>query len=209
MSPAGLPLFREAVKDRVGNGDLRPDIEKAYTANFKLFDKFFDFKAPPESPLSENVLGIDKTRRTSQDHLPLTSKRALDYFRIKHINPCSPTPLDPSNLPISAACLQSAALALALDATIGFVPLSLSHHFLPDVAACSSLDFALRFHTDVLDMEKWHLRELHTVVGDYGRTFNEARVWDEGRRLVATMNQQNLLRPHKGHDTSRMGETKL
>lgn len=208
-NPADLPLFRERVKDRVSNGDLHYNIEKAYSTYFTLFDKWFDYKMPDESPMSENVLGIDKTRKTSQDHLPLTSKYSLDYFRSKHnVALLNSTP-PPNTLPISPACLHFASLALAVDAAIAFVPLAHSHHFLPDVAACSSLDFALRFHTDVLDMAKWHLREMRTVVGDYGRTFNEAKVWDESGRLVAIMNQQNILRPHRGLKKTESGRPKI
>lgn len=191
-----LPLFHQQIKDRVKIGDLNPNVETAYSTYFTLFDKFFDFKAPPNSPHCENVMGIDKTRRTSQDHLPLTSKTTRDYFRLK--SPFPPIcPLSSSHLPISPTCLHFASFAFAVDAALSFIPLTLSHHFLPDVGACSSLDFALRFHTDVLDLAKWHQREMRTIAGDYGRTFNEARIWNEEGKLVATMNQQGILRPHK------------
>jgi acyl-CoA thioesterase II len=208
-SPADLPLFHEQIKERVANGDLHPDVDKVYTSNFKLFDKLFDTKTPPESPLGQNVLGIDKTRETSQDDLPLTSKSTIDYFRLKQDVNSSLSTANPAALSISPSGLHSASIAFALDGTIAFVPLSLSHHFLPDVAACSSLDFALRFHTDVLDIGKWHLREMRTIVGDYGRTFNESMLWDEGGKLVATMNQQGILRPHRHHDKTMSVEAKL
>jgi acyl-CoA thioesterase len=97
-------------------------------------------------------------------------------------------------------------LAFALDGAISFIPLILSQHFLTDVAACSSPDFALRFHTDVPDATRWHLREMRTVVGDYGRTYNEARIWNETGMLVGTMNQQGILRPHV--DRNVAGEVK-
>ncbi len=209
MKPEALPLYREALRDRVTQGDLPPSVEKAYTTNFKLFESFFEFKAPPDAPLYENVMGIDKTRQTSQDHLPLTSKRHLDYFRIRQNTSSTLSPSTPDALPVSSACLHFSALAFAMDAMLAFIPLSLSHHFLPDVAACSSLDFALRFHVDVLDAGEWHLRDIRTVVGDYGRTYNEARLWNDEGRLVATMNQQGILRPHSGPDKRRRGETKL
>ncbi len=207
-NPAGLPLFLQQIRDRVSHGDLHPNVEKVYTATFNVFDKLFDFKVPPDTPLGENTFGIDKTRTTSQDHLPLTSKTTLDHIRSKH-GLISSSHADRPTLPISSACLQFATLAFAVDAGIGFVPLSLSHHFLEDVAVCSSLDFALRFHTDLLDMSEWHLRELKTVVGDYGRTFNEVRVWNEAGMLVASMNQQCILKPHRGPDKSVTGAAKL
>jgi acyl-CoA thioesterase II len=208
MHHANLPFFHEQIKDRVKRGDLSPSVEKAYSTIFKPLDELFDSKVPPASPHSENILGIDKTRKTSQDHLPLTSKTTLDYFRSKSPRP-SVTPLSSLYLPISPTCLHFATLTFAIDAAISFIPLTLSHHFLPDVAACSSLDFALRFHTDVLDMGKWHLREMRTVAGDYGRTFNEARVWNDEGILVATMNQQSILRPHKVRGETGGIESKL
>ena len=202
-----LPLFHQQIKDRVKIGDLDPDVEKVYSTNFKLFDRFFDLKAPPTSPHSENVMGIEKTRKTSQDHLPLTSKTTRDCFRLKSPLPDLSLPSSPY-LPISPNCLHFASFAFAVDAIISFIPLTLSHHFLDDVAACSSLDFALRFHTDVLDLGKWHLREMRTIAGDYGRTFNEARIWNDEGGLVATMNQQGILRPHKARSEIR-GHAKL
>jgi acyl-CoA thioesterase II len=208
-SPAELSLFHEQIKDRVANGDLHPDVEKVYTSNFELFDRLFDNKTPSESPLGQNVLGIDKTCETSQDHLPLTSKRTIDYLRLKQDVNSSLSTTSPTPLSISLSCLHSASIAFALDGAIAFVPLSLSHHFLPDVAACSSLDFALRFHTDVVDLGKWHLREMRTIAGDYGRTFNESMLWDEGEKLVATMNQQGILRPHRGNAKTTSVEAKL
>ncbi|KAF7507671.1 hypothetical protein GJ744_010224 [Endocarpon pusillum] len=209
VSPEVLRSYSEALRDRVMDGALHPNVEKAYTANFRLFETLFEYKMPPDAPLSENVMGIDKTRKTSQDHLPLTSKRHLDYFRIRQNTSSTFSPLDPDALPISSACLHFAALAFALDAAIAFIPLSLSHNFLPDVAACSSLDFALRFHIDVMDAGRWHLREIRTLVGDYGRTYNESRLWNEKGRLVATMSQQDILRPHGGPDKRTRGEAKL
>ncbi|ERF73937.1 hypothetical protein EPUS_05360 [Endocarpon pusillum Z07020] len=209
VNPEALPSYSEALRDRVIDGGLDPNVEKAYTTNFRLFETLFEYRVPRDAPLSENVMGIDKTRKTSQDHLPLTSKRHLDYFRIRQNTSSTFSPPDPDALPISSTCLHFAALAFAMDGAIAFIPLSLSHNFLPDVAACSSLDFALRFHTDVMDAGKWHLREIRTVVGDYGRTYNEARLWNEEGRLVATMNQQDILRPHSGPDERRRGEAKL
>jgi acyl-CoA thioesterase II len=208
-SPVDLPLFHEQIKTRVANGDLHPDVEKVYTSNFKLFDKLFDNKQPPDSPMGQNVLGIDKTRETSQDHLPLTSKRNIDYIRLKQGVNSSLSIANPTALSISPSCLHFASIAFALDGAISFVPLSLSHHFLLDVAACSSLDFALRFHSDVVDMGKWHLREMRTIVGDYGRTFNESKLWNDGGKLVATMNQQGILRPHRGNAKTTSVEAKL
>jgi len=78
------------------------------------------------------------------------------------------------------------------------MPLSHNHQFLDDSGACSSLDFALRVFTNDLDMSKWHYREMNTITGGNGRTFSEARLWDNKgseRRMVALMTQQAILRP--------------
>ncbi|EFX04137.1 acyl-thioesterase 2 [Grosmannia clavigera kw1407] len=88
-----------------------------------------------------------------------------------------------------------AGLGFVLDGALSFLPLAHSGLFLDDAGACSSLDFALRcFGTDV-DLSSWHLRELKTVTGQNGRTYSEARLWDENGRLVANMTQQSILRP--------------
>lgn len=76
-----------------------------------------------------------------------------------------------------------------------FIPLSFSNLFLQDAGACSTLDFALRFHTDALDMNKWHMEEMRTITGDYGRTYSEGLLWSEDGKLVASMSQQSVLRP--------------
>ena len=65
--------------------------------------------------------------------------------------------------------------------------------YLDDSAACSSLDFALRFFRDV-DVNCWHLKEISTSAGAGGRTFSECWIWDEEGRAVASMSQQSIMR---------------
>jgi acyl-CoA thioesterase len=75
------------------------------------------------------------------------------------------------------------------------VPLVHNHLSLPDAGACSSLDFAIRIFSNDVDLNQWHLKELKTHHGSNGRTYSEARLWDEQQNLVATMTQMNILRP--------------
>jgi acyl-CoA thioesterase II len=66
-----------------------------------------------------------------------------------------------------------------------------------DVAACSTLDFALRIFTNKVNLNEWHLKEMKTINGAEGRTFGEAHLWDLKGNLVASMTQQSIMRPHK------------
>lgn len=83
-----------------------------------------------------------------------------------------------------------------LDADVcRFIPLIHDHKFLDDAGACSSLDFALRIFTDRLDLTKWHVKERKTIAGQGGRTYSEARLYDEAGNLVAIESQQSIMRP--------------
>jgi len=57
------------------------------------------------------------------------------------------------------------------------------------------LDFALRVFSNDVDFSAWHFKEMKTSVGAEGRTYSEARMWDENGSMVASMTQQSILRP--------------
>ena len=73
---------------------------------------------------------------------------------------------------------QAAAAAFLLDGGLAFLPLTLHHAWFDDVAACSSLDVALRFLTPAPDLGgAWHLRERTSPAAGAGRSYAEARLW--------------------------------
>lgn len=64
-----------------------------------------------------------------------------------------------------------------------------------DIAAVSSLEFALRFFADDPLWDSWLLREEtpHDAAG--GRTYNEAFLRDQDGNVLVSMTQQCILRP--------------
>lgn len=161
---------------------------------FRLLGRFFQHRPCPESLWSQNLSGIAKHVKTTQDHLSLTEKSSADWFRL----------LDTETAKGPAE--HFASLALLMDVALAFIPLAHNHQFLEDAAACSSLDFALRFFKkgEELDMGKWHLREMKTINGAEGRTYSEAQIWTEGGDMVASMTQQSIMRAHKGAPTHKL-----
>ena len=67
-----------------------------------------------------------------------------------------------------------------------------AHQFLDAMAACSTLELALRFMCPP-DMTKWHLHEQTTEAGMLGRTYSTGRLFDEQGRMVAGKSTTRLL----------------
>ncbi|KAF2433034.1 acyl-CoA thioesterase II [Tothia fuscella] len=147
---------------------------------FGLMSRLWDGRVCPNSIMTQNLYGMAKDLPTTQDHLPLTSKISGEWAKAK--------------AQLTTEGEQIASLAFYMDGAISFMPLSFSHKFLQDAGACSSLDFALRIFTNKLDINQWHIKEMKTIVGAEGRTYGEARLWDEKGSMVASMTQQCILR---------------
>ena len=96
---------------------------------------------------------------------------------------------------ITSKMLHAALCVFALDGVLAFAPVSINNRMMFETSNASSLDFAVRFHSDVVDMSKWHLREVRTLAGGWSRTFSEALLWDEDGRLIASTTQQCILHP--------------
>ncbi|RDW64382.1 acyl-CoA thioesterase [Aspergillus mulundensis] len=162
----------------ISNMDL-----KLYNTLFGLMARFFETRQAPEGVSAHNLHGMAKeqSQPPHQSTLPLTQKTSADWFR--------------SRTPLSTRSDHYAGLAWILDAYLTFMPLTHSGMFLDDVAACATLDFAIRIFSDEFDLTEWMLRELKTVAGGCGRTYTESRVWNREGRLVANMSQQSILRP--------------
>jgi acyl-CoA thioesterase II len=178
---------QDVVSERLlQEGKITKRLLDAHAKTFGLMASMFDQRPCPESVFAQNLFGMAKTLPTTQDDLPLTSRTTADWFQT----------LEPQSTPAE----NIASLAFLIDGAIAFLPLSFSHLWFDDVAACSSLDFALRLFKsgDEVDMGQWHLRELKTNVGGEGRAYGESWIWDESGRAVACMSQQSIMRPPSG-----------
>ncbi|KAB8356556.1 hypothetical protein FH972_024137 [Carpinus fangiana] len=171
---------------------MDPSIPKqliaAYDKQFGLFRRGFDTRFPPNSVFTQNMSGMIKKVKTTQDHLPLTDKTSTDWQK--------------SKFSFKSQAENVSVLAFTMDAALAFLALGHSGKFFDDVAGTSSLDFALRIFSNDIDMSQWHSRELRTHVGANGRTYTESRLWDQQGNMVADMTQQCIMRPKPGTGTS-------
>jgi len=161
-----------------------PRTVEMHKVAFGLLDRLVDVCYCQEGVLTQNMTGFAKRGTpTSQDHIPLPHRTSGDWFKAKH----------EMEMPGDHA----AGLAMILDGALSFLALAHSGRSFADASAQSSLDFAFRVFENKIDLNDWHLREMSTVTGGNGRTFNEAKVWDKEGRMVAEMTQQCILRPPK------------
>lgn len=181
--PEKCPDIVEAGDDMVRKGVAPANLVKLQRKLFEPMIRFFETRQAPEGIAAQNLGGVVKGAKTSQDGLPITSKTSADWLRCRQ--------------PLGRRQDQYAGLGFVMDGALSFLPLSHSGMFLDDVAACSSLDFALRLFTSNMDLNSWHMRELKTVAGGDGRTYTEARLWDQSGAMVASMTQQSIMRPKR------------
>jgi acyl-CoA thioesterase II len=165
----------------VAEGKMTQARADAFRRTFMLMERYFDTRHCPEGVSGQNLLGNLKANATTQDHLPITEKTSGDWVRT--LAPL-PTPGE-----------RAAAVAFLLDGAVSFVPLTHNHMWLDDAGACSTLDFAMRVFTPDIKTDRWHLREKTTTAAGSGRTYSEARLWDEKGIIVASMSQQCIMRP--------------
>lgn len=160
---------------------VHPKTAKMHATVFGLMNRHFETRPHPEGVFSQNLSGMAKNIKTTQDERPLTSKVSGDFVR--------------THQSLGSHAQNIAALGFFMDGALSFMPLTHSHQFIDDAGACSSLDFALRVFSNDVDMRKWHQREMSTTTGGQGRTYSEGKLWDEEGTLVASMTQQSILRP--------------
>jgi len=176
-----LPTLQQQRQALVDAGRIDSTLAKTHERSFALMAKFFDHRLCPEGVAAQVLTGLAKKLPTTQDDRPLTSKTSADWFRVRET--------------LDGNAQQMAALGFNMDAVLSFLPLTHSHAFFDDSGPCSSLDFALRVFSNGVDLARWHFKEMSTSVGAEGRTYSEARLWDEGGKMVASMTQQSILRP--------------
>ncbi|KAH7396888.1 thioesterase-like superfamily-domain-containing protein [Phaeosphaeria sp. MPI-PUGE-AT-0046c] len=187
----GLATQKEVFQKLLDDGKVSQKQLDLHSKTFALMEEHFDQRPLPDSIFAQNLFGVAKSLPTTQDNLPLTSKTTSDWVK--------------SRERLSTPVENLASLTFLIDGAIAFMPLSFSHMWFDDIAACSSLDFALRFFKagDEVNLEKWHLREMSTSVGSEGRTYGESWIWDEQGKAVACMSQQSIMRPPPGKGQTR------
>ncbi|ETS77181.1 hypothetical protein PFICI_11055 [Pestalotiopsis fici W106-1] len=163
---------------------------EGFAAQFSLMDRFFETRLDPSSVSAQNIWGAAKDTITTQDQRHITAKTSAEWSRTIQ--------------PMESAQENLAALAFLMDSGLSFLPLAHDHLWLDDVAACSSLDFAMRVFVSHLDLGQWHLKERTTARAGEGRSYSEGKLWDDKGDLVAIMSQQCILRPKKGQTRSSL-----
>ena len=172
------PTIEENRQDSLKQGIVDEETVELHKEIFGFCERFIHRRPCPEGFITQNLTGLAKKGTpTTQDHLPLPSRSSGDYFRSKH--------------PLKTVAEHTAALAFVMDMGM----LALTGRSMDEVRSQSSLEFALRVFTNDLNLNAWCLRELSTVAGGDGRTYNEAQVWDERGKMLCNMTQQCLLRP--------------
>jgi acyl-CoA thioesterase len=197
---ADLLPFPDVLRNEVSAGTLDADVHAAVAEASKPMVRLITQKHCPEGIMRQNLSGVASDRVTQQDGRALADKVTYDWFKYNLDTVGAQRRDDSALLPptsnASAACLY----ALTMDAYLSFLPLVFTHRYLFDVEACSTLDFALRFHVDEIACDQvWNLREMTTAAGSDERTYSQARVWheDPGSKellLVATMTQSSVMR---------------
>jgi len=169
-------------QDLVKAGKIPQGAAKAHAKTFALMGRTFEGRILEDSMMHQKLFGMGKHIPTTQDDRPFTDRVTAEWLRAK-------------DRTLRTQADNLAALAFNIDGGVSFMPLVHSHLSLPDAGACSSLDFAIRIFSNKVDLNQWHLKEMKTHVGSNGRTYSEARVWDQDRNLIANMTQMNILRP--------------
>jgi hypothetical protein len=181
-SPESCLSTTDTVLQKVSDGEIPQSLADAQQKTFGLMSRFYDVRYHPGGIMSQNILGMIGGKKTTQDHLPLTSRLSADWFRNKHaVGEDMET--------------QVSSLSFIMDAALSFIPLAHSGLTFADAGAVSSLDFALRIFKNKLDLDEFHCREFKTVTGGAGRTFSESHIWDQKGDMVASMSQMSILRP--------------
>lgn len=181
-SPEETPAQDELLQDMVKRKILSQDAVVAHERFFELFRHVIDRRWCPEGFASQVLNGIAKNVPTTQDQLPITSRVSAEWIRMRET--------------LSTPAQHLAALGFVQDGSLAFTPLMHDHKFIPDAGSSGTLEFALRVFTNDFDFNKWYLRELKTITGGVGRTYSESFMWDEQGKMVSSMTQQCILRPH-------------
>jgi len=200
--PEGLISYYDEIRSRAEEGVRKPEAIAIERMAAEPWEEILEVRVPPESLMSQNMGLLVPTLPTTQGHLHPTEKRAADWVRYT-------TPLNQDGInsdafaqvgeSITPPSANIAALTHIADTRLAFIvpaTASISFRLLEYTV---TLDFSLRFHQHQREIraDGWMLRELRSIAAAEGRSFGEARFWDRGGKLLATMTQQCLLRPFR------------
>ncbi|WFD37167.1 uncharacterized protein MJAP1_000109 [Malassezia japonica] len=198
-----LEMPVESVKRRVASGELNEFQAGMFQEFLGLWLRMFEDRVVPESMMTQNLMGLH-LKPTTQDDRAVSDRRAYDWFKLRQQLP----PADGSTemtaggddgmLPMTSVMAHLCALAFAMDGAIAFAPMSLNNESLLNASIASTLDFAQRYHTDNIDMNKFSMREIQTLAGGWQRHYTEARAYSDSGELLVTCTQQCVLRPAPG-----------
>ncbi|OAG42679.1 hypothetical protein AYO21_02962 [Fonsecaea monophora] len=174
------PTWDEIRAEWVEDGRTTSTQSHMFDTLFGLSKGLYECRPCPEGIASQNLNGMAKDTHTSQDGLHPTDKSSADWIRV--------------HSQLQSEAEHMASLTFIMDAALSFLPLVHNHLFFEDVAACASLEFALRFFSPHININRWHLREAISHRAGAGRTYSESRVWDEEGNLVVSMSQQSICR---------------
>lgn len=174
------PTFPELAGTLQSRGAISEKGAQGFLKMFGVALEHFDTRYCLNGVAGQNLGGAAKTVETMQEHLPITGKSSAEWQK--------------TNTKLETVNDTMAALAFLMDGALSFLPLTHGHLWFEDVAACSTLDFALRIFTPEVDLGAWHLRERTTSAGGAGRTYSEGKLWDDKGNLVASNTQQSILR---------------
>lgn len=177
--PDASPTVKELVEKAQKHGVITQDPVARFAPMFYASETHWEMKTCTEGMSGQNLVGmLAKQLPTDQDALRVTDRVSADWVRLR--------------APVRD---MTAALVFLMDGGVPFVALAHNHLWYNDAGPCSTLEFALRLFVPVVDLREWHLRERKTVVAGHGRSYNEARLFDEQGSLTVSMTQQCILRP--------------
>lgn len=195
-----LSTFEKTLADMSKDTTLSGNIRRVSSRSAERFKLGPERKFPPEGVWAHNAYGILLDGKHGQESRPLAQQRGFDWFRARQLPTCGKKldVLYPPNQEAANACM----LALEMDSYMSFLPIGFTHKTWGHMDAASSLEFALRFHTNDLAVQNWHLREMRTITAGEERGYDESRLWTEAKdengkpvyKRVATMNQATILR---------------
>lgn len=172
----------EELKDQaLKDGTISEEQARVHDFFFGSGLQFWENRPAPEGVMGQNLNGVVKEVKTTQDGLTLSEKTSADWYRVQR-------KLE------KGGGEQMAALGFLSDAALSFLPLVHNGMFLDDGGACSSLDFSLRLFSNSIDLNEWHLVERRALCGSLGLTHTVANIFDAKGQLVAQMSQQSILR---------------
>lgn len=189
-----LPDYFEDVERRVRDGDVKSRTKETFFTAFKSWKRYLEIKFVPGSAYDARVFGFEPQHKLPQDELPITERRSTNWVRSR-IDLSSKGPEVEGTISASPRSANTALMVWILDGALSSIALTFERRRLDDIAAAASLDFAIRFTHDRPNMNRWNLHEIATIAGGWGRTFSQGNVYNESGSLVATMSQQNIMRP--------------